>query len=138
MLRSVLAPYSITQISFSSPSEALSPSAGSQTTFFRTCTPNSRQLAAAAQLVQQFGWKELALISSTHCNSGAEILSSQAGVYGYTVRGAVDDVKVSSVAERGFVQEKLKQLIDTSFTTVFILILSNDETWLLSLHKDRK
>ena len=54
------------------------------------------------------------------------------------MRGAVDDVKVSSVAERGFVQEKLKQLIDTSFTTVFILILSNDETWLLSLHKDRK
>ena len=134
VVKALMIPYNMSQIAFSSGSEKLDPGPVEQqitpTTFFRTCPSNSRLLAAAGKLVELFGWKEIAVISSSTRSSGADYLSGQAALYGYTVVGALNDVHAySTQAAKSAAQTQLEQLVQSSYTTVFLMILSNNETW---------
>ena len=130
VLRPLMKPHNMPQIAFSSASEKLNPSTANPTMFFRTCPSNDRLLKVAAQLVQTFGWKEISVISSENRRSGMDYFKDQASTYGYTVFGAVDNVfAYSTDAEREAARLQLRELVRETYSTVFLMIVPNDETW---------
>ena len=125
VLNPVMSIYAVPQISYSSAAVALNGAGG----FVRTCPSDGRLLTATAQLIKELGFQEVILISAEWASSGVTFLTDAASTYSYTVFNGLDDVVPYTDKERADAVAALTSIVKSSFTKVFILLLTNKETW---------
>ena len=104
---------------------------GGASTFFRTCASDSDLILPTAMLMQQFGWEQAILISNPSSASSAASFEGLAATYGFqTFAVPLQDSEIKS-AGSAQIQTKLSAATGASSSRIFIMILTNDETWIV-------
>ena len=125
VLNPVMTMYKVPQISYSSAGVALNDAGG----FVRTCPSDTQLLTATARLINKLRFQQVILISAEWARGGVAFLTDTASTYGYEVFNGLDDVVPYTDMDRAKAVTALTSAVKSSFTKVFILLLTNKETW---------